>query len=85
MGMKNKFLMGALLLATSAVWAAPAATGIDQYELSSFVADFTHFKLAIPFLSCTAPTSTILSNGSNAICQRPTQEPTGPIWAALMY
>lgn len=44
MGMKNKFLMGALLLATSAVWAAPAATGIDQYELSSFVADFTHFK-----------------------------------------
>lgn len=44
MGMKNKFLMGALLLATSAVWATPAATGIDQYELSSFVADFTHFK-----------------------------------------
>ena len=49
MGMKNKMLLGALLLASSVVWAAPAATaaptGIDKYELSSFIADFTHFKL----------------------------------------
>ncbi|MBW7617934.1 RcnB family protein [Citrobacter portucalensis] len=48
MGMKNKMLLGALLLASSVVWAAPAATaaptGIDKYELSSFIADFTHFK-----------------------------------------
>lgn len=48
MGIKNTMLLGALLLASSAVWAAPATTvaakGIDQYELSSFVADFTHFK-----------------------------------------
>ena len=46
--MKNKLVMGALLLASSAVWAAPATTvaakGIDQYELSGFIADFTHFK-----------------------------------------
>ncbi|MDI8954367.1 hypothetical protein MJO10_31470, partial [Salmonella enterica subsp. enterica serovar Anatum] len=33
-----------LLLATSFAWAAPATTGIDQYELKSFIADFTHFK-----------------------------------------
>ncbi|MBJ3591139.1 RcnB family protein [Salmonella enterica subsp. enterica serovar Saintpaul] len=48
MGMKNKMLLGALLLTTSVVWAAPAATaapkGIDKYELSGFIADFTHFK-----------------------------------------
>ena len=46
--MKNKMLLGALLLTTSVVWAAPAATaapkGIDKYELSGFIADFTHFK-----------------------------------------
>ncbi|POT60142.1 heavy metal resistance protein [Citrobacter amalonaticus] len=48
--MKNKILLSALLLATSTVWAAPATTdsantsGISQYELSSFIADFTHFK-----------------------------------------
>lgn len=46
--MKKKMLLGALLLVTSTVWAAPTATaaakGIDQYELKSFIADFTHFK-----------------------------------------
>ncbi|HFZ8994126.1 TPA: Ni(II)/Co(II) efflux transporter accessory subunit RcnB [Citrobacter freundii] len=47
--MKKKMLLGALLLATSAAWAAPAttttaATGIEQYELSSFTADFKRFK-----------------------------------------
>ncbi|QRG80603.1 RcnB family protein [Citrobacter sp. R56] len=45
MGMKKMMLMGALMLATSTVWAATGAkTGIAQYELSGFVADFTHFK-----------------------------------------
>ncbi|EHO4928568.1 Ni(II)/Co(II) efflux transporter accessory subunit RcnB [Salmonella enterica] len=42
--MKSKLLPCALLLATSFAWAAPATTGIDQYELKSFIADFTHFK-----------------------------------------
>lgn len=46
--MKNKMLLGALLLVTSTVRAAPAAIaapkGIDKYELSGFIADFTHFK-----------------------------------------
>lgn len=41
--MKIKMMMGALLLVSGAVLAAPTK-GIDQYELSSFVADFTHFK-----------------------------------------
>lgn len=39
---------GCTPLASSVVWAAPAATaaptGIDKYELSGFIADFTHFK-----------------------------------------
>lgn len=43
--MKNKMLLGVLLLAASTVWAAGGSkTGISQYELSSFIADFTHFK-----------------------------------------
>ncbi len=43
-------LLGALLLVTSAAWAAPATagstntSGISKYELSSFIADFKHFK-----------------------------------------
>ena len=46
--MKNKMLLGALLLASSVVWAATGrnscSTGIDKYELSGFIADFTRFK-----------------------------------------
>lgn len=51
MTIKNKMLLGALLLVTSAAWAAPATagstntSGISKYELSSFIADFKHFKL----------------------------------------
>lgn len=43
-------LLGVLLLVTSAAWAAPATagstntSGISKYELSSFIADFKHFK-----------------------------------------
>lgn len=50
MTIKNKMLLGALLLVTSAAWAAPATagstntSGISKYELSSFIADFKHFK-----------------------------------------
>lgn len=56
MGVKTNMLLGAVLLATSAAWAAPTTTGsgntsgIAKYELSSFIADFKHFKLlAIPY------------------------------------
>ncbi len=50
MTIKNKMLLGVLLLVTSAAWAAPATagstntSGISKYELSSFIADFKHFK-----------------------------------------
>lgn len=50
MTIKNKMLLGALLLVTSAARAAPATagstntSGISKYELSSFIADFKHFK-----------------------------------------
>ena len=50
MGVKTNMLLGAVLLATSAAWAAPTTTGsgntsgIAKYELSSFIADFKHFK-----------------------------------------
>ncbi len=50
MTIKNKMLLGALLLVTSAAWAAPATagstntSGISKYELSSFIADFKHYK-----------------------------------------
>ncbi len=43
MTIKNKMLLGALLLVTSAAWAAPATagstntSGISKYELSSFL------------------------------------------------
>ena len=49
MTIRNKLLLGALLLATSVAWAAPVtagstnASGISKYELSSFIADFKHF------------------------------------------
>ena len=56
MTIKNKMLLGALLLVTSAAaWAAPATagstntSGISKYELSSFIADFKHFKPGIPY------------------------------------
>ncbi len=75
MTIKNKMLLGALLLVTSAAWAAPATagstntSGISKYELSSFIADFKHFK---PGASqrCTAPMSTTLSSGSYVTCPR---------------
>ena len=39
-------LLGVLLETASATWAAPApATGIQQYELKEFTADFTQFKI----------------------------------------
>ena len=50
MTIKNKMLLGALLLVTSAAWAAPATagstntSGISKYELSSFIADFKHLR-----------------------------------------
>ena len=37
-------LLGVLLATAGAVWAAPA-TGIKQYELKEFTADFTRFKI----------------------------------------
>lgn len=55
MGVKTNMLLGAVLLATSAAWAAPTTTGsgntsgIAKYELSSFIADFKHLSLAIPY------------------------------------
>ena len=36
-------LLGVLLATAGAAWAAPA-TGIKQYELKEFTADFTQFK-----------------------------------------
>ena len=46
-------LLGALLATAGAVSAAPAteaATGIQKYEVKTFIADFTHFTLgdAVP-------------------------------------
>lgn len=83
--MKSKLLPCALLLATSFAWAAPATTGIDQYELKSFIADFTHFKPGDTVRRCTAPMSTILNSGNYVICPRQMPVLTGPIWAARMY
>ena len=37
-------LLGVLLATASAAWAAPA-TGIKQFELQEFTADFTQFKI----------------------------------------
>ena len=37
-------LLGVLLATAGAAWAAPA-TGIKQYELKEFTADFTRFKI----------------------------------------
>ena len=37
-------LLGVLLATAGAAWAAPA-TGIQQYELKEFTADFTQFKI----------------------------------------
>jgi Ni/Co efflux regulator RcnB len=46
---KTKMMLLAALLATAgAVSAAPATvstSGIQQYELNDFIADFTHFKI----------------------------------------
>ena len=50
MTIKNKMLLGALFAGYHAAWAAPATagltntSGISKYELSSFIADFKHFK-----------------------------------------
>lgn len=42
---KTKMMLLAVLLATAgATWAAPA-TGIKQYELKEFIADFTRFNI----------------------------------------
>lgn len=90
MTIKYKMLLGALLLVTSAAWAAPATagstntSGISKYELSSFIADFKHFKPGIPYQKCTVPMSTTLSSGSCVTCPHLTPEPTGPIWAVHM-
>lgn len=88
MGMKNKMLLGALLLASSVVWAAPTATaaptGIDKYELSSFIADFTHFKPGdkVPPLYLTEEYTIKQWNLRNL--PAPTAGTTGPTWAARM-
>ena len=87
MGMKKKMLLGALLLITSTVWAAPTATaaakGIDQYELKSFIADFNSNPVT-KFHHCISPANTPLSSGICATCPHRRQAPTGPTWAALM-
>ncbi len=88
MTIKNKMLLGALLLVTSAAWAAPATagstntSGISKYELSSFIADFKHFKPGTPYQKCTVPMSTTLSSGSCVTCPRLMPGRTGPIWVA---
>ena len=84
MTIKNKMLLGVLLLVTSAAWAAPATagstntSGISKYELSSFIADFKHFKPG----DTVAPISTTLSSGSYVTCPRLMPGHTGPIWVA---
>ncbi len=87
MTIKNKMLLGALLLVTSAAWAAPATagstntSGISKYELSSFIADFKHFQPGdtVPEMYRTDAT---LSSGSCVTCPRLMPGRTGPIWVA---
>lgn len=83
--MKSKLLPCALLLATSFAWAAPATTGIDQYELKVLSPTSPTSSPAIPFRRCTAPMSIILNSGNYVICPRQMPELTGPIWAVRMY
>ena len=81
MTIKNKMLLGALLLVTSAAWAAPATagstntSGISKYELSIS-------NQVTPSQRCTAPMSTTLSSGSYVTCPRLMPGRTGPIWVA---
>ncbi len=69
MTIKNKMLLGALLLVTGAAWAAPQPVQADTSEivvlrLSSFTADFVNFKPGdtVP-QKCTVPMSTTFSSG----------------------
>ena len=83
MTIKNKMLLGALLLVTSTAWAAPATagstntSGISKYELTLSISN-----QAIPSQRCTAPMSTTLSSGSYVTCPRLMPGRTGPIWVA---
>ena len=88
MTIKNKMLLGALLLVTSAAWAAPATagstntSGISKYELSSFIADFKHFKPGDTVPEMYRTDEYNISSGSYVTCPRLMPGRTGPIWVA---
>lgn len=44
MGKTKMLLLGALLMTSGTVLAAPQGTGIQKYEIQEFIADFTKFK-----------------------------------------
>ena len=86
MTIKNKMLLGALLLVTSAAWAAPATagstntSGISKYELSSFIADFKHFKPGDTVPEMYRTDEYNIKQWQLRTCPRLMPGRTGPIW-----
>lgn len=82
--MKNKLVMGALLLASSAVWAAPATTVAAKGSISTnlAVSSLTSpiSNQAIRYQRCIVQTNTVSNSGSYEIYPLRMQGLTGPIW-----